>query len=227
MGSITLPKLKRLLAPFGDALPDGVDVDFLARSVHSALSTVTAETEAWRERFASTSPQFDSIDTGPKHASKYHKHVFDLLKSVFDGFLTNGRIEQEINTGIQRIDIMFDNTIGVFSQLASKMGKASWYLPFECKNYTDDLDTPEYDQLSGRLNPDIGPIGVLVFRSITDWGRANHHCQAKLRDSKYLILLDDSDLEAMYQKRHDGDLRGMEGLILDRFRSLKLNVAAK
>jgi len=149
------------------------------------------------------------------------------LKSIFDGFLTNGRIEQEINTGIQRIDLMFDNMTGIFSQLASKIGKPSLYLPFECKNYANDLGTPEYDQLSGRLNMDIGPMGVLVFRSITDWGRANQHCQAKLKDSKYLILLDDSDLAAMYQKRHEGDLSGMEGVILDRFRSLKLNVAAK
>ena len=77
------------------------------------------------------------------------------------------------------------------------------------------------------MNSDIGSIGVLACRSITDWARANQHCQAKLKDDKYLILLDDSDLAGMYQKRHDGDLTGMEGIILDRFRSLKLDVAAK
>lgn len=225
--SLTLPTLRRLLAPFADALPKGVPVAFLAKSVQVALAEASPATLAWRERFAAIQPQLTGIGTGRKHASRYHKHVFTLLTAIFDGFLTDGKIEQEINTGIQRVDIMFDNTCGVFCKIAKSILKASPYIPFECKNYADDVGNPEYDQLSGRLNVDIGAVGVLVFRSILDWGRANAHCQARMKGEKYLILLDDSDLAAMYQNRYDGDIRSMEGVVTDRFRSLRLNVRAK
>jgi hypothetical protein len=225
--NLTLPRLQRLLSPFGDALPKGVTVEFLAKSVRVALGEVCPATLAWRERFAAVQPQLTRIASGRKHATRYHKHVFDLLLAIFDGFLTNGRIEQKMHTGVCRVDIMFDNTCGVFFKIAKIIEKASPYIPFECKNYAGDLGSPEYDQLSGRLNRDIGAVGVLVFRSITDWGRANQHCQGKLKEDKYLILLDDSDLGAMYQKRYEGDLKGLDKIILDRLRALKLNVAAK
>jgi len=222
-----LPTLNRLLAPFGDALPKGLTVEFLSKSVRVALTEPCPATLAWREHFALVHPQLTKIDKGRKHAGRYHKHVFDLLFAIFDGSLANGRIEQEMHTGIQRVDILFDNMGGVFSKIANIIGMASPYIPFECKNYVGDLGNPEYDQLSGRLNPGIGFVGVLIFRSITDWGRANEHCQVKLKDGKYVILLDDSDLDAMYQKRHDGDLMGLDEIILGRLRAIQLNISAK
>lgn len=222
-----LPTLNRLLAPFGDALPKGVPVEFLAKSVRVALTELCPATLAWRERFALVQPQLTTIDKGRKHAGRYHKHVFDLLVAIFDGSLANGRIEQQMHAGIQRVDILFDNMGGVFSKIDNIICTVSPYIPFECKNYVEDLGNPEYDQVSARLNPGIGFVGVLIFRSITDWGRANEHCQVKLKEGKYLILLDDSDLYAMYQKRHDGDLKGLDEIILERLRALKLNIPAK
>jgi hypothetical protein len=225
--SRTLPQLRKMLAPLSDELTTGVRVEFVAKSVYVALAEVSPQTEAWRERFSKITPQLKAIQVGRKQASRYHKHVFEILKAIFDGSLTNGKKEQRINAGIQRIDIMFDNTSGVFAKIAASLDKPSPYLPFECKNYAGDLDNPEYDQLSGRLNPSIGLIGVLVFRSIADWERANKHCQTRLKDGKLLILLDDADLEKMYLSRYEGDIKGMERVILDRLRSIKLDVPAK
>lgn len=224
---LTLAVLRQMLLPLRDSLPRGVNLSFLAKSVFAALAQVAPETEAWRRCFVAASPVLNGIPPGKRHASKYEQHVFELLKAIFDGSLTNGVQQQEVHNGIQRVDIMFDNARGVFRRIAKQMGRPSPYIPFECKNYVGDVGNPEFDQLSGRLNPSIGAIGVLVFRSVRDWGRANIHCQVKLKDSKCLILLDDSDLTALYQARRDGDPRGVDRTILGRLRALTLNIPAK
>lgn len=219
--------LKKLLGPLRDDLPPGLTAAFLAESIHAALAEASPDAAMWQSKFSGVTPRFRSIATGSKCAHEYHMHVFELLVAILDGLLDNGRIEQEINTGIQRVDIMFDNCGGgVFSQ-ASPDGAPCNYVPFECKNYTEDLNTPEYDQLSGRLNPDIGNIGVLVFRSIANWGRANLHCQAKYKDKKILLLFDDNDLVQMYGFRQAGDVPGVEQIIRDRVRAVRLNTAPK
>lgn len=224
---LRLSTLRSMLAPFRADLPQGITLDFLAESVLSALAEIAPDTEAWRERFGQAKPTLVGIRPGRAQAGRYHKHVFEILKAVFDRFLSNGHIEQEINAGIQRVDIMFDNTAGVFATIAARIGQASPYLPFECKNYTGDLENPEYDQVSGRLTPMIGAIGVLIFRHVRNWARANQHCQSRRKDGKVILLFDDDDLTTMYERRFVGDTQGMEEVVLGRFRSLELDVPAK
>ena len=129
-----------------------------------------------------------------------------------------------MNGDVQRVDIMFDNTEGVFCQIAEKIGKRCPYLPFECKNYANDLANPEYDQLCGRLNSDVGAIGILVCRSITNRDRVREHCQTRWRNEQVVLVLTDADLAKMFWYRFDGAQELVDKVILDRFRSLMLNV---
>lgn len=224
---ISLARLRELLTPFKSNLPSGVSTSDLSKLVFSKLSEIAPEVSVWRDTFASLHPKLEGIPAGRPGASNYHLHVFDLLRAIFDGLLTNGKCEQKINNGIQRVDIMFENSSHLFERIAASVNRPSPYLPFECKNYVDDLDAPEYDQLSGRLNKDVGAVGILVFRSISNWERANQYCQAKLKDDKVILLLDDKDLKDLYQLRHDGGASSVEEYIGERWKALRLNVSAK
>ena len=77
----------------------------------------------------------------------------------------------------------------------------------ECKNYTEDIGNPEFDQLSGRLDkPDRGQFGFLVCREIKDKGRVIKHCKEKLSGKKCLLVLSDNDLISMVKlKMKEGE----------------------
>lgn len=153
------------------------------------------------------------------------KRSSERSNGIFDGSLSNGRIEQEINSGIHRVDIMFDNFAkkGFFADEGKRLELPSNYVPTECKNYTDDLGSPEYDQLSGRLNDDIGRIGLLVFRKIKDPKKALEHRKAKWAKRELIIMLDDADILRMYKARFDCRVDDVDALLWDKVRQLRLN----
>ena len=92
-----------------------------------------------------------------------------------------------------------------------------------CKNYTDDLGSAEYDQLSGRLNNQIGRVGLLVFRKIDDPKKALEHRKAKWEKRELIIMLDDSEILRMHKARHAGKPNDVDALLWQKVRQLKLN----
>jgi hypothetical protein len=196
----------------------------IAQGLAAAVNSDSPATIKWRQKFGA-SPDLGSIRPGAAHATRYHRTIFKALQGIFDGELTNGQIEQEINTGIHRVDIMFDNSAeaGFFAEIRNRFKLQSNYVPAECKNYAADLGSPEYDQLSGRLNDDIGRVGLLVFREIADAKKALAHQQAKWKKGDVLILLDDSDVLRMHKARHDGRPDVVDDILRQKVRQLKLN----
>ena len=208
-------------------LPPTISAEFVASAIHSQLQMVSPATAAWEDAFGKVGLRLSTIPVGRRDAASYHDHISELLQAIFDGVLVNPRKEQDLQAKIRRVDIMFDNEAekGFFRDLGSRHRLKADYIPFECKNYSGDLGTPEYDQLSGRLDAMTSQVGFLVMREVTNWERAREHCQSKLRKKEFVILLDDSDISAMFSLRKNGNIRGLDRLLADKLRSLKLNVA--
>jgi hypothetical protein len=207
-------------------LPGNTSSRFVAEALLAAVNDVSPATLKWRERFGKA-PDLASIKPGAKQAGRYHRTIFAALQGIFDRALSNGTIEQEINKGIHRVDIMFDNFAdnGFFADVRDRLQLISNHVPTECKNYTDDLNSPEYDQLSGRLNKQIGQVGMLVFRNLTDNKKALEHMKAKWAKDELIIMLDDAEILAMHKARYEGRPGDVDALLWKKVRQLRLNSA--
>ncbi len=220
----SLAAMERKVRSLDLRLAPNVSPRLVAEALLAAVSDELPDTLRWREIFGGP-PNLAAIKPGAAQAGRYHRTIFGALKGIFDGTLSNPRIEQEINRGIHRVDIMFDNFAenGFFANVGSRVRLPSNYVPTECKNYTCDLSSPEYDQLSGRLNDDVGRVGLLVFRKIDNPIKALEHQQAKWKKRELIIMLDDTDIMRMHKARYEGQPNDVDALLWDKVRQLSLN----
>ena len=74
-----------------------------------------------------------------------------MLQAIFYPSLLHPKKEAEIDEGRKRIDILFDNAAenGFFSRLVNAHRIFAPYVVVECKNYSEDPENPELDQLKG------------------------------------------------------------------------------
>ena len=107
-------------------------------------------------------------------------------------------IEQEINDGRGRIDIVYKNRNkdGVFKDLKDLRNIPCPEIMVECKNYENDLTINEYNQLADRLIPHRGMLGFLLCRDKKDEKVVLAHCRDKNKGgaNRYIIVLDDKDI---------------------------------
>ncbi|MCA1576251.1 MAG: hypothetical protein LC794_02660 [Acidobacteria bacterium] len=220
----SLASLERTIKSLDLRLPRNVSARLLSEALLTAVNDESPATLKWRENFGDP-PKLVAIKSGATQAALYHRTIFKALQGIFDGFLSNGRIEQEINTGIHRVDIMFDNFAekGFFAEIRNRFQLPCTYVPTECKNYTSDLRSPEYDQLAGRLSDDVGRVGLLVFRTIKDRSKALMHQQTKWKKREMIIMLDDTDIMRMYKARYDGRPNDINGILFEKVREILLN----
>jgi hypothetical protein len=141
----------------------------------------------------------EQILPGKEHAGHYHNFIKGALTEVFAPSLTRPRKEQDIDEGRKRIDISFHNSAndGFFSKLVYQHKYIVPYVPIECKNYTDDIANPEFDQMLGRLNRRRGMFGIIVCRKIVDKNAVLKRCQDAVKNDseKAIIVLDDVDIK--------------------------------
>jgi len=130
------------------------------------------------------------LPTGGIDAQKYHKLMYGVLEFVFFPNLTNPVKEKEINEGRKRVDIMMDNSAqkGFFYWIHNTVKIPAPYIYIECKNYKDDPQNPEYDQISGRLSVNRGNCGLLIFRKTEDRSKLINKSIDFYKDKKELII---------------------------------------
>jgi hypothetical protein len=109
--------LEKILRSLELKLPPNVTPHFVATSLLKAVFAEDPLTLKWRDTFGAV-PNLTAIKTGAKHAGKYHRTIFESLNGILDGSLFNGHIEQEINTGIHRVDITTPAIIHLTSTIA-------------------------------------------------------------------------------------------------------------
>ncbi|MGE7093505.1 DNA cytosine methyltransferase [Lysinibacillus sp. NPDC048646] len=166
-----------------------------------------------------------SIKPGTIQASDYHEFIFKNLKYIFDKDLRRGKKEVKINGGRKRIDITFDNTVGdgFFSDLKNLYDIKSAKILIECKNYSSDLENPEFDQLLGRFNKKYGEFGILVCRNIFDKSKNIDRCKDIVNSGKgWVIMLSDKDINALLSLRGKNDYEGINDYMSDLFNEIIL-----
>jgi hypothetical protein len=164
------------------------------------------------------------IPTGRGHAARYHDLIKGVLTQVFAPYLTRPKKEQEIDEGRKRIDISFHNSAasGFFSKLVNQHKYIVPYVPIECKNYTDDIGNPEFDQMLGRLNRRRGMFGIIVCRTIVDKAAVLKRCQDAVKNDpeRAIIVLDDSDIEKLLELHANDDKKGISEHLEDKLREV-------
>ncbi len=165
---------------------------------------------------------------GGKRAAKYHQLIFNILSDIFQPQLKNPKKEEKINRGRKRVDITFDNKSesGFFKELSDKYQIICPIIFVECKNYTNALETPEYDQIDGRLNKRRGMFGIITCRKTEDEVDVLLHCRDLVRENpgaeKYVIVLTDDDINNMINyklNQQDGEI---DNILHEKFRRLIL-----
>ncbi|GIQ76212.1 hypothetical protein BraRD5C2_46560 [Bradyrhizobium sp. RD5-C2] len=144
--------------------------------------------------------EFAKVPSGAKHADAYHRLTMGALTALFYPDLILPQKEWEVNDGRKRIDIVFTNNanIGFFAQRRDDPKLSANLVIVECKNYSNDLANPEFDQLIGRFDNNRGRFGIITCRKIEDYSTVKRRClDAASRSQGYIIVLTDSDMMEM------------------------------
>jgi hypothetical protein len=158
-----------------------------------------------------------TISAGPKSAHKYHSLVKAILELVFAPTRLRKIVtEQGIFEGRKRIDLLSrTGKDGFFATLPSSYRIHAPFVFIECKNYSEDINNPEFDQLKGRMSDIKGHFGLLVCREIHDRGEITARCHDAIEAGHYIIVLDDKDLENLLKLHFDNDLDGIDNYLDD------------
>lgn len=144
--------------------------------------------------------QLKQLKSGNDDAHNFHRLSKRILSYLFSDQLKNFKLEENINLGRKRVDICAYNISqkGFFFNLKNIHDIKCPYIIFECKNYTNDLDNPAYDQIGMRLYDDIGKFGIIICRQIKDQTKLMNILKDILTKKKeYVIVIEDKDLIEM------------------------------
>ena len=143
--------------------------------------------------------ELDKIKPGKRSASKYHQLIFNILKSLFEDRLKKPQKEEVIADGIKRVDITFKNprTEGFFAELAEGYNLTCPNIFIECKNYSGELGTPEFDQIQGRLNNVRGQFGIIICRKVSNAQKIKDRQNDAIKKYEYVLVLTDTDIKKL------------------------------
>lgn len=184
----------------------------------TAISKGKAQLETKRKILNSIERKeiMNSIPVGAKDANRFHKIAYDNLIHIFGERTSSPIMEQEINEGRKRIDIVFNNSDkkGFFHSLNSVHKVQCPKIIVECKNYGKEIGNPEVDQINGRLNSKRGRFGIIICRDIEDKPRLIARCKDLMNDNgNYIIALDDHDILTLLESRDQGDEKAIDNFL--------------
>jgi hypothetical protein len=128
---------------------------------------------------------------------------------------------EEVDEGRKRIDILFRNSAeeGFFSRLAHSHKIHCPYVSVECKNYSEDPNNPELDQLMGRFSRKRGRFGILVCRRIDDQQKMLRKLQDVVNNTEgAVIILEDSDVMTLLRLKRQGKNREIGDYLEERLK---------
>lgn len=171
------------------------------------ISNLDIEWRQQEQRSVDPTPLAEHLGTiqpGSHDANKYHDAILGILQAIFYPLLSRPVKEQKIDEGRKRIDINFSNSSerGFFSHLVNRHDFFAPYIVVECKNYKEDPENPEFDQLRGRFSRKRGNVGLLICRTIDKPELMVKRCRDVTSSSEGLIIvLDDHDIKELLKAR--------------------------
>lgn len=163
--------------------------------------------------------ELNTIIPGNDGADKYKNIVMREVLGIFDTQLKDPRPEASIDDRRGFIDIRFQNrnAPGFFKNAKELYDIKCPTIPIECKNYSKDISNPEFSQMSSRLdNPVRGMLGIIACRHINNKKRILEKCWDKKKNNKYVIVLEDKDLERLVRLRIREDREGIDDYMVDK-----------
>lgn len=160
------------------------------------------------------------IPLGNASANEYHSVAMGICTFLFYPDLIKPIKEREIHEGRKRIDIKFTNaaTDGFFFRMLQSPQARAINIPFECKNYSKDVNNPEFDQLTGRFGHQRGFFGIILCRSIENRPRVIMASKDAANDGRgYMLIFQDGDLVEMLRLIEAGRRNAIGALLNGRF----------
>jgi hypothetical protein len=142
------------------------------------------------------------IKAGNSAANEYHTIAMGICTFLFYPELICPIKEKELHEGRKRVDIKFTNaaTSGFFLRMLQSPQTRAISILLECKNYSDDPENPEYDQLTSRFGHQRGFFGILLCRTLENRKRTVAASRDAVNDGRgYMLVLSDEDLVAMLE----------------------------
>ena len=143
------------------------------------------------------------LPKGAKHAAEYVNLVKSILEYVLvPKHLKKIKTEKPIYGGRKRIDLFGRvGDTGFFSKLRSNHDIPAPYIHLECKNYSEDVGNPEFDQLKGRFSDKKGQFGILICRTVANEKAIIQRSQDATEANHYILVLTDVDLVRLIELR--------------------------
>jgi hypothetical protein len=190
------PKSKDFLADFASKHPDVIDSyrDSL-KVATSKVPNISRDTINEADLANHLISQLKLITSGASTADVYHSLMIGIISFLFFPNLINPKKEAPINEGRKRIDITFINgkVNGFFYRIALDGDIKANLVHAECKNYTNDIANPEFDQLIGRFDHNRGKLGMLFYRASDKPETVVSRCRDAAKSAQGIILpIDDA-----------------------------------
>lgn len=220
------PFSKEFLAEITRANPRLLEFYKQLKGAQGALSAQDFDPQMDEAALAiSLKDRLANIPSGKKAASEFQDCAASIFIFLFYPHLVSPKLEAPIHEGRKRIDIVFTNwsQSGFFFTAKTSPQTRARYVIIECKNYSDDLDNPEFDQLTGRFSPMRGQFGIISCREITNKASALKRCRDSAVDGRgVVVLLEDSDLNDLLDLVASKQRSGISRLMEDKFRNVIL-----
>lgn len=159
-------------------------------------------------------------NTGEEDSTKYQRIVCGACELLFYPALSNPQLETNIQNGLKRIDITFSNRSaeGFFKKIKEVDDIPSHLIMVECKNYSDDINNPEIDQLAGRFSNNRGKFGFLFCRHLKKESTLIEREKALWKERAEMIIhIDDSRLIKLLESFKDTFENSYNNLLYDWF----------
>ena len=128
--------------------------------------------------------------------------------------------EREIHQGRKRIDIKYTNAAasGFFQRMLQANQTRALSVPFKCKNYTKDINNPEFDQLTSRFGHQRGFFGIILCRNVVHRVRVTAASRDAVNDGRgYMLVFDDADIFQMLDKTARGRRSDIDDFLQEQF----------
>ena len=218
------PKNKDYLAEFSLAHPEVIEnYRKTLKEAASKIPNINPDNFSEADLAKFLSQKLQSISSGATAANDYHNVIIGIISFMLFPNLIYPKKETEINEGRKRIDITYTNgkENGFFYRIALDQNIKANTVHVECKNYSNEIVNPEFDQLLGRFDHNRGKLGMLFYRASENPALVVARCRDAAKSNLGFILpIDDKFVISVLEMISNGNRGSIDKKIEDLYQSI-------